>query len=82
VIWSLVSGLVRQGWFTPDTTIDLIYIVYGQQTSVTDIINDIKKDQKDGTLNPNLQIELETLSLKTLVLSMTVKSVQTTSNNF
>ena len=56
VIWSLVSGLVRQGGFTSDTAIDLIYTVYGQQTSVTNIINSIKKDQKDGTLNPNLQV--------------------------
>jgi hypothetical protein len=51
----MVCGLVRQG-YTSDTAIDLIYSVYGQQMSVTNIINRIKKDRKDGTLNPNLQV--------------------------
>ena len=55
VIWTMVSGLVRQG-YTLDTAIDLIYSVYGQQMSVTNIINQIKKDRKDGTLNPNLRV--------------------------
>ncbi len=55
VIWSLVSGLVRVG-LTADTAIDQIYSVYGHQTSVTNIINAIKRDAKDGTLNPNLRI--------------------------
>jgi hypothetical protein len=55
VIWMMVCGLVRQG-YTSDTAIDLIYSVYGQQMSVTNIINRIKKDRKDGTLNPNLQV--------------------------
>jgi hypothetical protein len=55
VIWTMVSGLVRQG-YTSDTAIDLIYSVYGQQMSVTNIINQIKKDRKDGTLNPNLRV--------------------------
>jgi hypothetical protein len=55
VIWTMVSGLVRQG-YTSDTAIDLICSVYGQQMSVTIIINKIKKDRKDGTLNPNLRI--------------------------
>jgi hypothetical protein len=54
VIWTMVSGLVRQG-YTSDTAIDLIYSVYGQQISVTNILNQIKKDRKDGTLNPNLR---------------------------
>jgi hypothetical protein len=55
VIWMMVCGLVRQG-YTSDTAIDLIYSVYGQQMSVTNIINRIKKDRKDGTLNPNLRV--------------------------
>ena len=32
-----------------------IYAVYGGQTSVTDIINGLKRDKKDGTLNPNFK---------------------------
>jgi hypothetical protein len=55
VVWSMVSGLVRVG-LTADTAIDQIYAVYGQQTSVTNIINGIKRDSKAGTLNPNLRI--------------------------
>ncbi len=55
VIWTMVSDLVRSG-MTADTAIDAIYAVYGQQTSVTTIINAIKRDKKDGMLNPNLRI--------------------------
>ena len=55
VVWSMVSGLVQVG-LTADTAIDQIYAVYGQQTSVTFIINGIKRDSKAGTLNPNLTI--------------------------
>ena len=55
VIWTMVSGLVRSG-MTADTAIDAIYAVYGQQTSVTTIINAIKRDKKGGMLNPNLRI--------------------------
>ena len=57
VIWTMVSGLVRSG-MTADTAIDsiLVYAVYGQQTSVTTIINAIKRDKKGGMLNPNLRV--------------------------
>jgi hypothetical protein len=55
IVWKMVSGLVRSG-MTADAAIDSIYAVYGQQTCVTDIINGIKRDQKGGTLNPNLRI--------------------------
>jgi hypothetical protein len=41
---------------TADTAIDSIYAVYGQQTSVTKIIDRIKSDQKSGMLNPNLRV--------------------------
>ena len=50
----MVSGLVQVG-LNADTAIDQIYAVYGQQTSVTNIINGIKRDSKAGTLNPNLR---------------------------
>lgn len=55
VVWDLVSGLIRQG-HTAETSIDKIYAVYGGQTSVTNIINGLKRDKKNGTLNPNLSI--------------------------
>ena len=55
ILWKMVSGLVRTG-MTADTAIDQIYAVYGQQTSVTNIINAIKRDQKSGMLNPNLRV--------------------------
>ena len=55
VVWDTVSGLVRLG-FTSDIAIDRIYGVYGGQTSVTKIINALKRDKKDGTVNPNLRV--------------------------
>ena len=55
VIWDLIGGLVRQG-HTADAGIDRIYAIYGGQTSVTNIINGIKRDKKNGTLSPNLTI--------------------------
>jgi hypothetical protein len=36
--------------------IDRIYAVYGGQTSVSNIINGLKRDKKNGTMNPNLVI--------------------------
>jgi hypothetical protein len=50
--WDLVSSLVWMG-DTAETAIDKIYAVYGSQTAVTNIINGLKRDKKDGTLNPN-----------------------------
>jgi hypothetical protein len=55
VVWDLVSRLIRMG-DTAETAIDKIYAVYGGQTSVTNIINGLKRDKKDGTLNPNFRI--------------------------
>jgi hypothetical protein len=55
VLWDIISGMVRQG-HTPDSAIDQIYAIYGQQTCVTSIINAIKKSRKDGTLNPILRL--------------------------
>jgi hypothetical protein len=52
VVWDLVSSLVWMG-DTAETAIDKIYAVYAGQTSVTNIINGLKRDKKDGTLNPN-----------------------------
>ena len=55
VIWTTVCGMVRLG-LTADAAIDQIYAVYGQQTCVTKIINQMKKDKEKGTLNPNLRV--------------------------
>jgi hypothetical protein len=55
IVWDLISGLVRQG-HTADVSIDSIYAVYGGQTSVSNIINGLKRDKKNGTMNPNLVI--------------------------
>ncbi len=52
-MWDTISGLVQQG-HTSEITIDKIYGVYGGQTSVTKIINGLKRDKKEGTLSPNL----------------------------
>ncbi len=40
---------------TAETAIDKIYAVYGGQTSVTNIIDGLKRDKQDGTLNPNFK---------------------------
>ena len=56
VIWTMVSALVRRG-MTADTAIDSIYAVYGQQMSVTNIINGIKRDKKVGFSIPILEFE-------------------------
>ena len=49
-----MSSLVWMG-DTAETAIDKIYAVYGGQTSVTNIIDGLKRDKQDGTLNPNFK---------------------------
>ncbi|KAI2497397.1 hypothetical protein MHU86_17108 [Fragilaria crotonensis] len=55
VIWDVIRNLVSLG-HSLQRAIDMIYNVYGPQTSVTEIINRLRKDKNNGTLNPNLQI--------------------------
>ena len=55
LVWDLVGQLIWQGDMA-ETAIDKIYAIYGSQTSVTNIINGMKHDKKDGTLNPNFRI--------------------------
>jgi hypothetical protein len=53
VVWDLVRNLVNLG-HTAERAIDMIYDAYGAQTNVSNIINRIRKDKMNGTLNPNL----------------------------
>jgi hypothetical protein len=55
VIWDTIRHLVNLG-HSSERAADLIYKVYGEQTSVTDIINRLRRDKKNGTLNPNLRM--------------------------
>lgn len=41
-----------------ETSTDKIYAVYGHQTSVTNIINRLKRDKNNWSLNPNLRVSL------------------------
>ena len=50
VVWDLVSSLVWMG-DAAETAIDKIYAVCCGQTSVTNKINGLRRDNKDGTLN-------------------------------
>jgi hypothetical protein len=54
VVWLIIENLVRLG-FTAETAIDRIHAIYGSQTSVTEIINQLKTHKKAGTLSPNLR---------------------------
>jgi len=54
VIWTIVDNLVRSG-LSCEVAIDRIYGIYGSQMCVTKIINAIRKDIEQGTLNPNLR---------------------------
>jgi hypothetical protein len=49
---SIIENLVHLG-FTVENAIDRIHAIYGSQTSVTDIINQLKAHKKAGTLSPN-----------------------------
>jgi hypothetical protein len=54
VVWLIIDNLVRLG-FTAETAIDRIHAIYESQTSVTEIINQLKVHKKAGTLSPNLR---------------------------
>jgi len=55
VVWDLIAKLVRAG-HTADAAIDMIHAAYGGSSSVTAIINGLKRDKKNGTLSSNLEI--------------------------
>ena len=54
VVWDLVGQLIRQDDMS-ETAIDKIYAIFGSQNSVTNIINGLRCDKKDGTRNPNFR---------------------------
>ena len=53
VVWDTVGQMVRSGWNAAEAC-NKIYSVYGQQSSVTNIINQMRKDRKNGG-NPALR---------------------------
>jgi hypothetical protein len=53
VVWELIALLVQSG-LTEAVTINQIYVVYGAGTSITNIINQLKKNVHDGTLHLTL----------------------------
>jgi hypothetical protein len=53
LVWDLFRNLVNLG-HTAERAIDMNYDVYGAQTTVSNIINRLRKDKMNGTLNPNL----------------------------
>ncbi len=55
VIWDVICNLVSLG-HSLQRDIDMIYNVYGPQTSATETIYRLRRDKNNGTLNPNLQI--------------------------
>jgi hypothetical protein len=52
-VWDLVRNLVNLG-HTAERVIDMIYDIYGAQTSVSNNINRLRMDKMNGMLNPNL----------------------------
>jgi hypothetical protein len=55
VVWDCISQLIRAG-LTADVACDRIYQVYGVSTPVTTIINNMKRDARNGTLHQLLQV--------------------------
>jgi hypothetical protein len=54
VVCLIIENLIHLG-FTVENVIDRIHAIYGSQTSVTDIINQLKAHKKAGTLSPKLR---------------------------
>lgn len=54
VFWKAVCHMVNGG-HDSRTAIDLIYNIYGEGQSVTNIINGLKRDKRNNTLHPNLR---------------------------
>ena len=55
VVWDLVSRLINAG-LTAQVACDRLYNVYGDDKTVTTIINRLKQDTRNGTLHVTLQV--------------------------
>ena len=55
VVWDCVATLVRAG-LTAQVSIDHIHHIYGENTTVTNIINRMRHDRWAGVVNPMLQV--------------------------
>ena len=55
VVWDCVATLVRAG-LTAQVAIDRIHHIYGENTTVTNIINRMRHDRRAGVVNPMLQV--------------------------
>jgi hypothetical protein len=55
VVWDCVAMLVRAG-LTAHVAIDRIQHIYGENTTVTNIINKMRQDRRAGVVNPMLQV--------------------------
>jgi hypothetical protein len=53
VFWDVVSHLIRSGLHS-NVAIDRIYEVYGQNATVTTVINQMRRDKRNGNLHPLL----------------------------
>ena len=53
IVWDCVATLVNAG-LTSDVACDRIYAVYGVNTTVTQIINQMKNDKNQGIVHPSL----------------------------
>jgi hypothetical protein len=67
VVWDCIAALVRAG-FTSQVTIDRVYQVYGENTTVTRIINRMKADRQAGMVHPSLQVQLISIRLIRILL--------------
>jgi hypothetical protein len=54
-MWELIALLVWSG-LTAAVAINQTCMVYGAGTSVTNIINQLKKNVRDGILHPTLRV--------------------------
>ena len=55
VVWDCIARLIRAG-STADVAINTILAIYGANTTVTQIINQMKHDRQAGTLHASLQV--------------------------
>jgi hypothetical protein len=54
-MWDIIRSLIHAG-HTAQTVIDCIDAVYGQQSTVTSILNSVGRDRQNNTLHPDLVV--------------------------